>query len=182
MHSFTISGITPILGFPYNLLTCFAAILSWIVFNYFDQSLFFTPYFVFYIPKEGTLNFVLSSTTSILLALVLSLNIYHLRYSIATRKNKHCRISLHAIPAVFSILSSVCLGCSVYMSAFVVSLVGSIGVGVLSLLYSYNLSIRLLSLALLVYSLYFLNKSIKGDRNQLFNAAMRKTIPSDKLP
>ena len=159
-----LTTIKTVISFPYYLLASSIATMFWILFNYFDQHIFFSPYLAFYIPKEGTVDFILSSIISIMLGIVLSLNTYHIKGKLFTGKSWDCNVILPALPGVMGTLSSVCLGCSVYMGAFVVSLSGSIGIGVLSVLASYNLPIRLISLTLLAYSLYFLNKSINNNR------------------
>jgi hypothetical protein len=164
-----------IFRFPYYLLSPIIAALFWILFSVFDQNLFFNPYLVFYIPKERTLDFILSCITSILLGLVISLNICYLRNRLGVERRKECHVSLSALPAAISVFSSMCLGCSLYLSTFSLSLFGAIGVGVLSLLASYNLPIRFISLTLLIYSLYFLNKSIKNDKRGLDSTVVHET-------
>ena len=43
------------------------AIIFWIVFNVFEQLLFFSPIVVFYLPEDAITGFILSNITAILL-------------------------------------------------------------------------------------------------------------------
>jgi hypothetical protein len=51
------------------------------IFNVFDQLLFFSPIFVFYLPDDAVIGFVLSTITAILMGIVVSMNIYILKHS-----------------------------------------------------------------------------------------------------
>jgi hypothetical protein len=57
------------------------AAMFWIVFNVFDQLLFFTPIFIFYLPPDAVAGFVISTINSILLGVVISMNVYFEKYS-----------------------------------------------------------------------------------------------------
>jgi hypothetical protein len=50
------------------------ASIFWIIFNIFDQLLFFSPVFVFYLPQDALVGFILSNITAILLGIVVSMN------------------------------------------------------------------------------------------------------------
>jgi hypothetical protein len=56
------------------------AAIFWIVFNVFEQLLFFSPIVVFYLPEDAISVFILSNITSILLGMVVSMNVYVLRH------------------------------------------------------------------------------------------------------
>ncbi|MGB8035997.1 MAG: hypothetical protein WCF03_19445, partial [Nitrososphaeraceae archaeon] len=40
------------------------AAIFWIIFNIFDQLLFFSPVFVFYLPQDAFIGFILSNITA----------------------------------------------------------------------------------------------------------------------
>ena len=61
------------------------AAIFWIIFNIFDQLLFFSPVFVFYLPQDALAGFILSNITAILLGIVVSMNIYVLKHSDRSR-------------------------------------------------------------------------------------------------
>lgn len=175
MDLFFVSAVKQVLIFPYYLYSSVIATSFFIIFSILDQRLFYTPYLIFYIPKEGTLDLILSCIVSVLIGLVLSLTAHNIRNSMSIQNRKHCNLSLPALPAAISVLSSTCLGCSVHMSALAMSLFGAMGVGVISFLTFYNLPIRFISLTLLVYSLYFLNKSAKNNKECLKKPIVSET-------
>lgn len=164
MNLLSLSTIREIFGFPYYLLAPSFAMFFWILFSIFDQRIFFTPYFVFYVPKEGTIDLVLSTIISIMLGVVISMNIYCLVNNLGTKKQSNGGLSLSVLPGTISILSSTCVGCSVFMSTLMISMFGALGITALSLLTSYNTDIRLISLVLLLYSCYVLYKNIRNSR------------------
>ena len=55
--------------------------IFWIIFNVFEQLLFFSPIVVFYLPEDAITGFILSNITAILLGMVVSMNVYVLRHS-----------------------------------------------------------------------------------------------------
>jgi hypothetical protein len=55
--------------------------IFWIIFNIFDQLVFFSPVFVFYLPDDAVLGFILSTITAILIGILVSMNVYMLKYS-----------------------------------------------------------------------------------------------------
>jgi hypothetical protein len=57
------------------------AAIFWIIFNVFEQLLFFYPIIVFYLPEDAIVGFILSSTTASLLGMVVSMNVYVLKHS-----------------------------------------------------------------------------------------------------
>src|ERR671939_2022749 len=63
------------------------AAIFWIVFNVFEQLLFFSPIVVFYLPEDAITGFILSNITAILLGIVVSMNVYVLRHSIGQKFN-----------------------------------------------------------------------------------------------
>ena len=148
-------------GYSYYLLASSITILFWILFSVFDQRLFFTPYLVFYIPIEGTIDLILSTMISIMLGLIITMNVYYFVNALRNQKGMQCRLSLSVLPGTLSVLSSVCVGCSsLSMGTVIISLFGITWASALSFLTSYHTPIRLVSLALLACSFYFLNKNI----------------------
>src|ERR687897_913460 len=81
------------------------AAIFWIIFNVFEQLLFFYPIVVFYLPEDAITGFIFSNITAILLGMVVSMNVYVL---------KHSRdVKLRSSPSFFSVssigfLSSTC--------------------------------------------------------------------------
>ena len=65
----------------YVLIAGIIASVFWILFNIFDQLLFFSPIVIFYLPDDAIVSFVISNITAILLGLVISMNIYVFKHS-----------------------------------------------------------------------------------------------------
>ena len=60
----------------YIVLGGIVATIFWIVFNTFEQLLFFSPIVIFYLPDDAVMGFILSNITAILLGIVVSMNVY----------------------------------------------------------------------------------------------------------
>jgi hypothetical protein len=54
-------------------------ITFWIIFNVFDQLLFFWPLFSFYLPDGAVAGFVITNITSVLMGILVAMNIYVIR-------------------------------------------------------------------------------------------------------
>lgn len=53
----------------------------WILFNIFDHLIFFEPIWIFYIPEDAIVGFILTTIISILMGILVSINIYVMRHS-----------------------------------------------------------------------------------------------------
>jgi hypothetical protein len=126
------------------------AAIFWIIFNVFEQLLFFYPIVVFYLPEDAITGFIFSNITAILLGMVVSMNVYVL---------KHSRdVKLRSATSFFSgssigILSSTCASCS-SLGFLLVSTLGGAGITLSTILSNYQIPLRLLSIALLVWAYY----------------------------
>jgi hypothetical protein len=125
------------------------AAIFWIIFNIFDQLLFFSPVFVFYLPQDAFIGFILSNITAILLGIVVSMNIYMLKHS------DRSRISLTSFfsGSTISVLSSTCASCS-SLGFLLVSTFGGVGVTASTILSNYQIPLRIVSIALLIWAFY----------------------------
>ena len=125
------------------------ASIFWIIFNIFDQLLFFSPVFVFYLPQDAFIGFILSNITAILLGIVVSMNIYVLKHS------DRSRISLTSFfsGSTISVLSSTCASCS-SLGFLLVSTFGGVGVTASTILSNYQIPLRIVSIALLIWAFY----------------------------
>jgi hypothetical protein len=79
-------------------------VIFWIIFNIFEQLLFFSPIVVFYLPNDAITGFILSNITAILLGMVVSMNVYVLRHSRGMKFNAASFFSGSSI----GVLSSTC--------------------------------------------------------------------------
>src|ERR1051326_155134 len=133
----------------YIVLAGAVAAIFWIVFNIFDQLLFFSPVFVFYLPDDAFVGFVLSNITAILLGIMVSMNIYVLRHSHRSGTSFASFFSGSTI----SVLSSTCASCS-SLGFLLVSTFGGVGVTVSTILSNYQMPLRIVSIALLIWAFY----------------------------
>jgi hypothetical protein len=125
------------------------ATIFWIVFNVFEQLLFFSPLVVFYLPEDAITSFILSNITAILLGIVVSINIYVLKHSRGIKLNATSFFSGSTI----GVLSSTCASCS-SLGFLLVSILGSAGMAFSTFLSNYQAPLRIVSIALLLWA-YF---------------------------
>lgn len=131
------------------------AAIFWIIFNIFDQLLFFSPVFVFYLPQDAFIGFILSNITAILLGIVVSMNIFVLKHS------DRSRISLTSFfsASTISVLSSTCASCS-SLGFLLVSTFGGVGVTASTILSNYQIPLRIISIALLIWAFYSIGSKL----------------------
>jgi hypothetical protein len=142
-------------NWPYIAIAAAVAALFWIIFNVFDQLLFFSPVLVFYLPSDAVAGFILSNITSILLGIVVSMNVYVLRHSM---KRKLSVSSLFSGSSL-SVLSSTCASCS-SLGFVLISAFGGVGVTVSTLLTNYQTPLRVVSILLLIWAYYSISKKL----------------------
>jgi hypothetical protein len=138
----------------YILIAAAVAIPFWILFNAFDQLIFFDPIWIFYLPEDAITGFILTTIVTILIGMLVSMNIYVVRHS----KLKISRGSLFSGSSL-SIVSGVCGGCS-SVGFLLISTFGSIGIIASNLLTIYQIPLRILSVTILIFALYYVHKRI----------------------
>ena len=138
----------------YILIAAAVAIPFWILFNVFDQLIFFEPIWIFYLPDDAVTGFVLMTMISILLAMIVSMNVYVITHS----KLKSSRKSLFSGSSL-SIISGVCSSCS-SVGFLLISTFGSVGIIASNLLTIYQIPLRIISVAILIFALYSIHKRI----------------------
>ena len=55
--------------------------IFWIIFNVFDQLLFFSPVVTFYLPEDAVTGFIITNVTSVLMGILVAMNVYVIRNS-----------------------------------------------------------------------------------------------------
>lgn len=138
----------------YIALAASIAITFWIVFNLFEQLLFFWPVWVFYLPDDALLGFIVTNVTAILLGILIIMNVYVIR----TSRLNIGRSSLFSGTGL-SILSSTCVSCS-SIGFLLISTFGGLGIVVSNFLSIYQIPLRLLSIGILLFALYSVHKRI----------------------
>jgi hypothetical protein len=125
------------------------AAIFWIVFNFFDQLLFFSPIVIFYLPDDATLDFILSNITAVLLGMVVSMNVYVFKHARGMRLSAASFFSGSSI----GVLSSTCASCS-SLGFLLVSTLGGAGITISTFLSNYQTPLRIVSIALLLWAFY----------------------------
>jgi hypothetical protein len=138
----------------YVLIAATIVIPFWILFNFFDQLIFFEPIWIFYLPEDALIGFILTTLISILMGMLISMNIYVIRHSglRISRKSLFSGSSL-------SIISSVCSSCT-SVGFLLISTFGTIGIIASNLLTIYQIPLRIISIAILIFALYSIHKRI----------------------
>lgn len=140
-------------GKIYVLIAASVAVSFWIVFNTFDQLLFFSPSVVFYMRDGAWLDFMLSTVAAMLIGIVASMNIYALRHSISKSLG-----SLFSGSSV-GVSTSVCASCSSLALVLTTSL-GTAGLTISTFLSNYQIHLHLLSVVILILAYYSVHKKI----------------------
>ena len=122
MNHLTFSFKLVFSNWVYCIIAGSIASAFWTIFNVFDQLLFFSPIVTFYLPPDAVVGFIQTNTTSILLGVVVSMNIYVLRHS-------KLKISMRSFlsGSSLSVLSSTCASCS-SLGFLLVSTFGGAGI------------------------------------------------------
>lgn len=150
----------------YIVFAASIAIVFSIISSIFDQLLFFYPILVFYLPSDAVVGFILANIIAILLGIVVSMNIYVFRHS----KIKIRGTSLLSASSL-SVLSSICVSCS-SLGFFLISVMGTVGVTVSAFISNYQIPLRLLSIALLIWAYYSVsNKLTKSCAKSYLNSS-----------
>jgi hypothetical protein len=136
---------------------------------FFDQFLFFAPYFVVYVPPSDVVNFVLDLALTILTTLVLTVSI---RQLLLQRGGGSRTGALGIVAALFA------GACPCYYLIPLLAIAGTVG-GVLGavgiVLNAFQIPIKIAAALILVFSTYKLNKS--GVCKIKPSQAMKQAIP-----
>ena len=120
-----------------------------------SEYVFFEPYFIFYIPDDRVLGFVLIVAVAALSGLVIPMNVYLLK---TIQKAKRASGGF-----VGSLLGASAGACSCGPVGFsIISTFGTIGGTATAFLTAYEIPLRVISLAILGYAYYSTTKSLGG--------------------
>jgi hypothetical protein len=144
--------------FSNTLYIAIAAIvftIFWIIFNVFDQLLFFSPIVTFYLPDDAVTGFILTNITSVLMGILVAMNVYVIR-------NSKLRLDKSMVTgSILTIASSACASCS-SIGFLVISMFGGFGIITIDLLTNYQTPLRMVSIVILIWAWYHVqNKIIK---------------------
>jgi hypothetical protein len=140
---------------PYLVLGGAVTIVFWIIFNVFDQLLFFSPVATFYLPDDAVAGFIISNITAVLAGVVISMNLYVIRHS---KGLKVGILSLFSGSSI-SVLSSTCASCS-SLGFLLISTFGGLGVIASTFLTNYQMPLRVISILLLIWAYYSISRKL----------------------
>lgn len=128
----------------------------WILFNFLDQLLFFSPFLNFYYPLPGDAipGFILSIVTSALMGIIVAMNMYIIRDS-RRGVNKSSLFS----GSFLGTASSMCASCS-SVGFYLVTTFGAAGVATSSFLSNYQIPLRLIAIGFLIWAYYSAHRKI----------------------
>ncbi len=131
----------------YTIISLLVATFFWIILNVISELLFFSPIWIFYLPDDAVFGFILTNITAILIGIVVSMNIYIIR-------NSKLKLSKSLFSGTsIGLISSTCASCSSIGFALV-STFGGIGILISNFLSVYEVPLRIISIAILVYAIY----------------------------
>jgi hypothetical protein len=139
----------------YIALAICIAVSFWIIFNVFEQLLFFSPIWVFYLPEDAVIGFVLTNITAILMGILISMNVYVVKHS----KLKITKSSSLFSGTGLSILSSTCVSCS-SIGFLLISTFGGLGIVISNFLSIYQTPLRIISIGILLFAQYSIHNKI----------------------
>src|SRR6266487_5674503 len=142
-------------NWQYIALAIVVSSIFWIIFSVFDQLLFFSPVFVFYLPDDAVTGFILSNIAAALMGVVVSMNVYVFRHA----KGLKITAASFFSGSTLSVLTSTCASCS-SIGFLLVSTFGGVGVTASAFLSNYQIPLRILSIALLVWALYSISNKL----------------------
>ncbi len=125
----------------------------WILFNVFDQLLFFSPVLTFYLPDDAVTGFIITNITSALMGILIAMNVYVV-------KNTKIRLDKSLFSgSILGIASSACASCS-SIGFLLISTFGGFGIFATDFLTNYQTPLRLVSIAILLWALYSIHNKI----------------------
>lgn len=125
----------------------------WILFNVFDQLLFFSPVLTFYLPDDAVTGFIITNITSALMGILIAMNVYMV-------KNTKIRLDKSLFSgSILGIASSACASCS-SIGFLLISTFGGFGIFATDFLTNYQTPLRLVSIAILLWALYSIHNKI----------------------
>ena len=125
----------------------------WILFNVFDQLLFFSPVVTFYLPDDAITGFIITNITSALMGVLVAMNVYVIR-------NTKVKLDKSLFSgSILGIASITCASCS-SIGSLLISTFGGFGIVATDLLTNYQTPLRLVSIAILLWALYSIHMKI----------------------
>jgi len=137
----------------YIVIAAAVFITFWIIFNVFDQLLFFTPVLAFYLPDDAAAGFIITNITSALMGILIAMNVYVIR-------NSKIKLDKSLFSgSILGVATSACASCS-SIGFLVISTFGGFGVFATDFLTNYQIPLRIVSITILLWALYSVHYKI----------------------
>lgn len=141
-------------GKTYIGIAVLVSVTFFIIFNMLDEYLFFSPLLAFDVPPDEYANFALSTAIIVLLGIVISMNVY-------VFKNVGVKLkeSTSWLSGSFVATATGACGCS-SLGFTIISTFGSAGIFASSFLTTWQIPLKIASLAVLIFAYYSVRKNI----------------------
>ena len=123
---------------------------------YVTEYLFFEPYFLFYIPEYEILNFLSIVVICTLTGVVLSMSIFRIRFLQASTKKLRTGL-------LGSILGAGAGACCGGIGVALISIFGAVGGVATSFLTNFEIPLRIISIAILVFTYFMIVKDLNRE-------------------
>jgi len=132
--------------FVYIAISIVIFVFFWIIFNIFEQTLFFFPIVTFYLPDDAIIGFILNNITSALMGILIALDVYIFR----NLYNKVDKLTFSS--SILGITTSTCASCS-SIGFFIISTFGAFGIVVTDFFTNYQVPLRIFSIIIILWAL-----------------------------
>ena len=136
----------------YIVIAAAVFIAFWIIFNVFNQLLFFSPVLTFYLPDDAA-GFIITNITSALMGILIAMNVYVIR-------NSKIKLDKSLFSgSILGVATSACASCS-SIGFLVISAFGGFGIIATDFLTNYQIPLRIISITILLWALYSVHNEI----------------------
>ncbi|WP_428325583.1 hypothetical protein [Nitrosopumilus sp.] len=123
---------------------------------YVTEYLFFEPYFLFYVPEYEILNFLSVFVICFLTGLVLSMSIYRIKFLQASSK----KLRTGLLGSIIGAGAGACCG---GIGVALISIFGVIGGVATSVLTNFEIPLRIISIAILIFTYFMIVKDLNRE-------------------
>ena len=123
---------------------------------YVTEYLFFEPYFLFYVAEYEILNFLSIVVICALTGLVLSMSIYRIRFLQASTK----KLRTGVLGSIIGAGAGACCG---GIGIALISIFGAVGGVATSVLTNFEIPLRIISIAILVFTYFMIVKDLNKE-------------------
>ena len=132
--------------FVYIAISIVIFVFFWIIFNIFEQTLFFFPIVTFYLPDDAIIGFILNNITSALMGILIALDVYIFR----NLYNKVDKLTFSS--SILGITTSTCGSCS-SIGFFKIPTFEVFGLVVTDFFTNYQVPLRIFSIIIILWAL-----------------------------